>query len=225
MRPPPCRAAAGASVLLQDDAPFSPLVSRYLKPTFLVLGDVEGDTGHTSARTPKTTHEIQPWLVAVGGVASGTSSDVVDRARVHRSLRPTLMTTKCSLPFPQKILAAPIPHTPWLLVVFAFCCVCGFSSVKEMVGKHGVVVYSKSYCPYCTKAKKALNEIGAKYELIELDQVENGSAVQDALQSITGQRSVPNVFIGGTSIGGGDDTVKLKKSGELLTKVTAAGAV
>ncbi len=35
-------------------------------------------------------------------------------------------------------------------------------------------------------------------QLIELDQVPNGSAIQDALQSITGQRSVPNVFIGGT---------------------------
>ncbi|CAM9334502.1 unnamed protein product [Hapterophycus canaliculatus] len=67
-----------------------------------------------------------------------------------------------------------------------------------MVGKHGVVVYSKTYCPFCVKAKKALDEIGAKYELIELDKVENGSAVQDALQTITGQRSVPNVFIGGT---------------------------
>eukprot|EP00752_Nemacystus_decipiens_P012123 g10748.t1 len=94
-----------------------------------------------------------------------------------------------------------------------------------MVDKHGVVVYSKSYCPFCVKAKKALDTIGAKYEVIELDKVEDGSAIQDALQSITGQRSVPNVFIGGTSIGGGDDTVRLQKSGELLTKVTAVGAV
>lgn len=37
-----------------------------------------------------------------------------------------------------------------------------------------------------------------KMQLIELDQVGNGSAIQDALQEITGQRSVPNVFIGGT---------------------------
>lgn len=34
-----------------------------------------------------------------------------------------------------------------------------------MVGKHGVVMYSKSYCPYCVKAKKALDSIGAKYEV------------------------------------------------------------
>ncbi|CAM9659234.1 unnamed protein product, partial [Pylaiella littoralis] len=98
-------------------------------------------------------------------------------------------------------------------------------SIKELVGKHGVVVYSKSYCPFCTKAKNALTAIGAKFEVVELDKMSNGGAIQDALQSITGQRSVPNVFIGGETIGGGDDTVRLHKSGELLTKVTAAGAV
>ncbi|CAM9377706.1 unnamed protein product [Ectocarpus sp. 4 AP-2014] len=80
-------------------------------------------------------------------------------------------------------------------------------AVNEMVGQHGVVVYSKSYCPFCTKAKKALKDVGAKYELIELDQVDNGSAIQDALQSITGQRSVPNVFIGGT-VGSGRNRVQ-----------------
>eukprot|EP00904_Undaria_pinnatifida_P007041 jgi/Undpi1/3467/HiC_scaffold_16.g06839.m1 len=99
------------------------------------------------------------------------------------------------------------------------------SYVKELVASKPLVVFSKSYCPYCAKAKTALKAVGAKYELIELDQVGNGSAIQDALQEITGQRSVPNVFIGGTSIGGGDDTAKLHKSGELLTKVTAAGAL
>lgn len=35
-------------------------------------------------------------------------------------------------------------------------------------------------------------------QVIELDKVEHGSAIQDALLSITGQRSVPNVFIGGS---------------------------
>ena len=34
-----------------------------------------------------------------------------------------------------------------------------------MVGKHGVVVYSKTYCPFCKKAKTALDAIGAKYEV------------------------------------------------------------
>ena len=35
------------------------------------------------------------------------------------------------------------------------------------MGNHGVVVYSKTYCPFCTKAKKSLDAIGAKYEVRE----------------------------------------------------------
>jgi glutaredoxin len=41
----------------------------------------------------------------------------------------------------------------------------------------------------------------------QLDQRADGDAIQDALQQITGGRSVPRVFVDGTFIGGGDDTV------------------
>lgn len=37
-----------------------------------------------------------------------------------------------------------------------------------------VVVFSKSWCPYCTMAKEALNETGVSYKLIELDMKERG---------------------------------------------------
>ena len=43
----------------------------------------------------------------------------------------------------------------------------------------------------------------------------DGSAIQDALYRLTGRRTVPNVFINGTSIGGGDDTEHLYHSGKL----------
>ncbi|CAN0061784.1 unnamed protein product, partial [Ascophyllum nodosum] len=97
--------------------------------------------------------------------------------------------------------------------------------VKELVASKPVVVFSKTYCPYCTKAKVALDAVGAKYELVELDRRNDGRAIQSALAEITGQSTVPNVFIGGTSIGGGNETAAMHKSGQLLTKVTAAGAV
>ena len=42
--------------------------------------------------------------------------------------------------------------------------------------------------------------------VMELDQVDNGQAIQDELLALTGGRSVPRVFICGTFIGGGDDT-------------------
>lgn len=65
------------------------------------------------------------------------------------------------------------------------------SEINLKVGSNKVVVYSKTYCPYCTKAKKAFADAGLKdYVLIELDQMDDGAEFQDALQKITGARSV-----------------------------------
>ena len=63
--------------------------------------------------------------------------------------------------------------------------------VKLQVSSNKVVVYSKTYCPYCAKAKSALANAGLKdYLLIELDEMDDGAEFQDALQKITGARSV-----------------------------------
>lgn len=97
--------------------------------------------------------------------------------------------------------------------------------VKELVASNPVAVFSKSYCPHCKRTKALLTSIGAKFHVVEMDQVDNGSAIQDALAEITGQRSVPNVFIGGSPIGGADDTAKLHEAGELVTKLGGAGAI
>ena len=82
-----------------------------------------------------------------------------------------------------------------------------------------------SYCPFCTKAKRALDDAGAKYIVIELDERGDGSAIQSQLASLTGQRTVPNVFIGGKSIGGGDETAALHRSGQLAAKAREVGAL
>ncbi len=60
-----------------------------------------------------------------------------------------------------------------------------------------VVIFSKTYCPYCAKAKQA---IGSLLDLnavviIELDKRPDGNAIQDYLLELTGGRSVPRVFI------------------------------
>ncbi|EXJ63767.1 glutaredoxin 3 [Cladophialophora yegresii CBS 114405] len=94
---------------------------------------------------------------------------------------------------------------------------------QKIIDDNSVVVFSKSYCPYCRASKALLNDMHAKYFLMELDQVEDGAALQDALEEITGQRSVPNIFIGQNHIGGNSD-LQAKKSqlGDLLK---SAGAV
>jgi glutaredoxin 3 len=99
------------------------------------------------------------------------------------------------------------------------------TKAQSIIDGNPVVVFSKSYCPYCRATKTLLNEkLGSdKYFLMELDQVEDGAALQDALEDITGQRSVPNVFIGRKHIGGNSDLQA--KRGELDGLLQGAGAL
>ncbi|EER09299.1 glutaredoxin, putative [Perkinsus marinus ATCC 50983] len=87
--------------------------------------------------------------------------------------------------------------------------------VDGEIADNKVMVFSKSYCPHCKKAKSALNSIGAEYKVVELDGRSDCAAIQDYLNEITGARTVPRVFIDGKCIGGGSETVALKNSGEL----------
>jgi len=97
------------------------------------------------------------------------------------------------------------------------------SKAQKIIDDNPVAVFSKSYCPYCNATKKLLTDLGANFYAIELDQEEDGSAIQDALQDMTQQRTVPNVFIGKKHIGGNSD-LQAKKS-ELPGLLQAAGAV
>jgi glutaredoxin 3 len=62
-------------------------------------------------------------------------------------------------------------------------------------------------------------------QVVELDERDDGNAIQDYLGQLTGGRSVPRVFVGGKFIGGGDDTVALHNKGELKKKLEEAGAL
>ncbi|XP_022134425.1 glutaredoxin [Momordica charantia] len=96
---------------------------------------------------------------------------------------------------------------------------------KEIVSSNPVAVFSKSYCPFCVDVKKLLTEVGASFKAVELDRESDGSEIQAALAQWTGQRTVPNVFIGGKHIGGCDATVALHKKGGLVPMLAEAGAV
>ncbi|XP_003738298.1 glutaredoxin [Galendromus occidentalis] len=95
--------------------------------------------------------------------------------------------------------------------------------VNQKITASPLVVFSKTTCPYCDKAKRILEKYKAQYDLIELNQREDGQAIQDVLKGITGARSVPRVFIGGKCIGGGDDTARLDSEGKLESLLKEAG--
>ena len=60
---------------------------------------------------------------------------------------------------------------------------------------------------------------------VQLDERQDGEAIQDYLNQLTGGRSVPRVFVAGKFIGGGDDTVAKQQSGELKQILQKAGAM
>ncbi|MBA0564271.1 hypothetical protein Golob_009224, partial [Gossypium lobatum] len=76
--------------------------------------------------------------------------------------------------------------------------------VKHIVSSTPVVVFSKTYCGYCNRVKQLFAQLKASYKAIELDQESDGGEMQAALAEWTEQRTVPNVFIAGTHIGGCD---------------------
>ncbi|KAK4704833.1 glutaredoxin 3, partial [Phenoliferia sp. Uapishka_3] len=89
------------------------------------------------------------------------------------------------------------------------------SAVDKIISEGHVVVFSKSYCPYCTKTKNTLKALGETADVHELDQMDEGSDWQAYLAEKSGQRTVPQIFIDGKFIGGNSDLEAKKNSGEL----------
>lgn len=77
-----------------------------------------------------------------------------------------------------------------------------------------VMVFSKTFCPYCVKAKAALTQLSPLFSVMELDVVKDGPEIQAALLEMTGQKTVPSIFVNGKHIGGCDATLALIASGE-----------
>ena len=82
-----------------------------------------------------------------------------------------------------------------------------------------VTMYTTAVCPYCIRAKQILNAKGVQG--IEEIRVDSDSAARIKMMELTGRRTVPQIFIGGESIGGYDDLAALDQSGELAKRLSA----
>ncbi|XP_028751427.1 glutaredoxin-C8 [Neltuma alba] len=87
--------------------------------------------------------------------------------------------------------------------------------VHNTITSHKIVIFSKSYCPYCRRAKAVFKELKQEAHVVELDERDDGSKIQDIMVNIVGRRTVPQVFINGKHLGGSDDTVEAYESGKL----------
>lgn len=97
--------------------------------------------------------------------------------------------------------------------------------VQELVSTAPVVVYSKSWCPFCMQVKGLFEKLGVQAEVVEMDGMTEENEIMDALVELTGQSTVPNVFIGGQHVGGCDDAMQLHSEGKLEGMLKEAGAL
>lgn len=76
-----------------------------------------------------------------------------------------------------------------------------------------VEIYTKMFCPYCSRAKRLLTDKGVAFE--EHDITISGRRRQEMLGRANGRQTVPQIFIGDTHVGGCDDLVALDADGKL----------
>ena len=70
-----------------------------------------------------------------------------------------------------------------------------YDQVKNLVADNPVMVFSKTYCPYCRTAKNIFTDLGVEAKVLELDRVNNGAAMQNVLQALTSARTVRISYI------------------------------
>uniref|UniRef100_A0A3Q2Y0K6 thioredoxin-disulfide reductase (NADPH) n=1 Tax=Hippocampus comes TaxID=109280 RepID=A0A3Q2Y0K6_HIPCM len=90
------------------------------------------------------------------------------------------------------------------------------SRIQSLIDSSRVVVFSKSYCPYCVTVWYLVlsgPNLIVSYRFLECST--DGTNYQEMLLEMTGQKTVPNVFINKTHVGGCDKTMQAHKDGSL----------
>lgn len=83
-----------------------------------------------------------------------------------------------------------------------------------------VLMYSSTVCPYCMRAEMLLKQRGVTE--IEKILIDRDPSIRDAMMARTGRRTVPQIYIGETHVGGFDDLSALDREGKLLPLLNQA---
>jgi glutaredoxin 3 len=75
-----------------------------------------------------------------------------------------------------------------------------------------VVMYTTPYCPYCVQAKALLRHKGVVFDEIDIG---NNDQLREKMMEASGRRTVPQIFIDDTPIGGFEELRSLDEDGEL----------
>ncbi|MEM1023375.1 MAG: glutaredoxin [Myxococcota bacterium] len=79
-----------------------------------------------------------------------------------------------------------------------------------------VRIYLTDWCPFCSRARMLLDRKGLSYEAIDVD---GAPETRKWLTEATGQRTIPQIFIGDESVGGYTELAALERSGALDMKL------
>lgn len=83
-----------------------------------------------------------------------------------------------------------------------------------------IIMYCTAVCPYCVAAERLLKSRGvADIDKIRIDAAPH---LREEMMSRTGRRTVPQIYVGDTHVGGFDDLSALDKAGELMPLLTGA---
>jgi len=80
------------------------------------------------------------------------------------------------------------------------------------MGHPKVIVYTTSWCPYCDRARRLLSSKKVTFDEIN---VESAPEKRAEMQTRSGRRTVPQIFIGDHHVGGSDDLHALEDAGKL----------
>ena len=91
--------------------------------------------------------------------------------------------------------------------------------MKKELPMQAVKMYTTAVCPYCIRAKQILKSKGV--EQIEEIRIDLDPSARDQMMQSTGRRTVPQIFIGATHVGGCDDLIALDSQGGLQPLLAA----
>ncbi len=75
-----------------------------------------------------------------------------------------------------------------------------------------IEIYTTQICPYCTAAKQLLNSKALRFDEIKVD---NNPSLRAEMERLSGQYTVPQIWISGSHVGGYTDLVAFDRSGRL----------
>jgi len=100
--------------------------------------------------------------------------------------------------------------------------------VTEVVQAHGVVMFALEWCEFCWAARKLFARMGIAYRSVDIDSVafqpgDMGTKIRAVLKERTGSPTIPQIYIGGTLVGGCTDLFDAMRDGRIGKLLDAAG--